>query len=807
MSGSDPFPEGDFQRLFATEAEGRLDTLVDELLELEKGGANPERVASLFREAHTIKGGAAVVGMPHVARVAHALEDLLEEVRRERRGVDTPLIDSVLAGVDAIRSLIPLAVAGEDHELAAFEAEQRLRIAVGGPPVAGEEAAAAPVPTGPDVAVAAALPVAAATLPAEPAVGAPGAPPPTAEGPTGAAASPAPLSAPPEVKQAGPPRGVAARRPATAAPEPPPAPPERPLAPPEPPAAAGASSTAPEPSDDRGDAAQALDPVTGQAPPAGAAVSAHAEPARPAAAEMVQMPVHRIDELVRLIGEASAATLRLGSALLERLERDPSGMTEYRDLVRSLNELQELALRARMVPVMSLAPRLRRAVRDLARETGKEVRFETRGEDAEIDRGVLDRLADPLLHLVRNAVDHGIESPDERRLRGKPMEGMVRLHAMQLGSEVVIAVSDDGRGIDVARVREAAGSTDHTAMEMDDEAALYLIFRSGLSTATRVTGVSGRGVGLDAVRASLNAVRGRIEVRSDPGLGTEFRIAVPITMATLRCLVINSAGQAYAIPLHSVRAVLPPQPSATVGGRAMTMVEGRPVPISSLASVLGTGNGVEGPSVVVAGLTRSHAFRVDDLVDQRDVVVKGLGELIPRLPAVAGAGVQPDGSILLVLEAAGLIERARRMDSGDRSVEAAEGGRRDAPVARRAASILVVDDALTVRELQRSIFENAGYRVSVATNGEEALTLISEERPDLVLTDVQMPRMDGFQLTEAIRGQPALASVPVIILTSRGSDEDRRRGLECGADGYIVKSGFDQSALLSAVEHLLGAER
>jgi two-component system chemotaxis sensor kinase CheA len=546
--------------------------------------------------------------------------------------------------------------------------------------------------------------------------------------------------------------------------------------------------------------------VTGQAIPADA-VPGHAEPARAAASEMVQIPVHRVDDLVRLIGEASAATLRLGSALMQRLERDPSGMTEYRDLVRSLNELQELALHARMVPVMSLAPRLRRAVRDLARETGKEVRFETRGEDAEIDRGVLDRLADPLLHLVRNAVDHGIESPDERRLRGKPIEGIVRLHAMQLGSEVVIAVSDDGRGIDVTKVREAAGRSDSSAKEMDDEAALYLIFRSGLSTVTTVTGVSGRGVGLDAVRASLNAVRGRIEVRSDPGLGTEFRIAVPITMATLRCLVINSAGQAYAIPLHSVRAVLPPQPSATVGGRAMTMVEGRPVPISSLASVLGTGNGVEGPAVVVAGLTRSHAFKVDDLVDQRDVVVKGLGEFIPRLPAVAGAGVQPDGSILLVLEAAGLIERARRMDSGDRSMEAAEGGLREAPVTRRAASILVVDDALTVRELQRSIFENAGYRVTVATNGEEALALISEQRPDLVLTDVQMPRMDGFQLTEAIRGQPALASVPVIMLTSRGSDEDRRRGLECGADGYIVKSGFDQSALLSAVEHLLGAER
>jgi len=748
VSPPDQTSEADFQRLFAAEAEGRLDTLVDQLLELEKGGSNPELVASLFREAHTIKGGAAVVGMPHVARVAHALEDLLEEVRRDRRAVDAPLIDAVLAGVDGIRTLIPLAVAGKDHEQAAFDAEQRLRLAV-----SGASAAEAPAPP------AAAPPAAVAVQPP---------PPPLAENP--------PLRSEPGMA---PP--MAAASPAGASP----------IA-----TAAGfeGGSSPPGPPSEN---AAAADPL-----------AAYGGTGRSSTAETVQMPVHRVDDLVRLIGEASAATLRLGSALLERLGRDPSSLTEYRDLVRSLNELQELALHARMIPVMSLAPRLRRAVRDLARETGKQVRFETRGEDAEIDRGVLDRLADPLLHLVRNAVDHGIEPPDERRLHSKPLEGIIRLHAMQLGSEVVIAVSDDGRGINVSRVREAAGLTDASAIQMDDEAALYLIFRSGLSTATRVTGVSGRGVGLDAVRASLNAVRGRIEVRSDPGAGTEFRIAVPITMATLRCLVVHSAGQTFAIPLHSVRAVLPPQPSTTVGGRAMTMLDGRPVPISSLASVLGTGNGTDGPAVVVAGLTRSHALKVDDLVDQRDVVVKGLGELIPPLPAVAGAGVQPDGSILLVLEAAGLIERARRMESGDRaSIAAAEGPQREQPAPHRAASILVVDDALTVRELQRSIFENAGYRVQVANNGEEALARMSEERPDLVLTDVQMPRMDGFELTESIRKQSAFANVPVIILTSRASDEDRRRGLEAGADGYIVKSGFDQGALLTAVERLLGAER
>lgn len=690
--------EADFVRLFAAEAEGRLDALVDQLLTLEHVGPSPDLLASLFREAHTVKGGAAVVGLGDVARVAHALEDLLEEVRGGRRQVDAALVDAVLSGADAIRSLMPRAVAGEDHAALAAAAEAALRAALRTP---GD----APAGSGP----------------------APG-------------GGPAPAAEPSTVVER----------------------------------ASG------------GDGARFV------------------------GAEMVHMPVHRLDDLVRLIGETAAATLRLGSALVEELRRDPSSVSEYRDLVRSLNELQDVALRARMIPVTLLAPRLRRAVRDVARDTGKRVRLETRGEDAEIDRGVLDRLADPLLHLVRNAVDHGIEAPELRRARGKPEEGTVRLHAMQLGSEVIIAVSDDGHGIDLDRVREMAGRSDPSALEMDDESALYLIFRSGLSTAPQVTGVSGRGVGLDAVRVSLNALRGRVEVRSEPGTGTEFRIAVPITMATLRCLVVTAAGQRYAIPLHSVRAVLGDQPVSSAAGRAMTMYDGRPVPVASLASVLGTGNGSEGPAVVVSGLTRTHALRVDDLIDQRDVVVKGLGELIPRLPAVAGAAVEPDGSVLLVLDATGLIERARRREApaARRQAGVAAGAPPPEPPERGPqATILVVDDALTVRELQRSIFEHAGYRVLVAADGEEALRRMAGERPDLVLTDIEMPVLDGIGLTERIRADAGLASVPVVILTSRGSDESRRRGLEAGADAYIVKSGFDQNALLSAVERLLGSGR
>ena len=341
MSPQESLSEGDFQRLFATEAEGRLDTLVDELLELEKGGANPEVVASLFREAHTIKGGAAVVGMPHVARVAHALEDLLEEVRRERRGVDTALIDAVLAGVDAIRTLIPLAVAGQEHEQVAFEAEQRLRIAVGGPPVGEAPASAGDTPARPTPPAAPAAPAPAPASPAAPVAEA--APARASAGATPPSPAPAP---------AAPPAPPPASTPPPASPSPEPAPaggPERPVgasegvAPPPVPAgppSAAEHGTSVEPAATHGVEERA----TAEARPTADSAAGHGEPARATATEMLQIPVHRIDDLVRLIGEASAATLRLGSALLERLERDPSSLTEYRDLVRSLNELQELAL-------------------------------------------------------------------------------------------------------------------------------------------------------------------------------------------------------------------------------------------------------------------------------------------------------------------------------------------------------------------------------------------------------------------------------------------------------------------------------
>lgn len=684
--------EDEFRALFAQEAEQRLAAMAAELLALEAGTNGPERIASIFREAHTLKGASAVVGLEEVTTVAHAMEDLLHQLREGERLATPDLIDVLLAAVDGLAEMVPSVLAGENRIEAARALEGLLRAA---------EAHEQPNPLAPPVAE-----------------------------PTGTETEP----------------DVAADVDETAGPT------------------------------------KAFSPA-------------------PSGGETVRVPLSRLDEIVRLVGETAAAHLRVGRVLGERLGVDPASIDEVRDLSRVLNDLQERTMRARMVPVATITDSLRRAVRDVARATGKDVAWEARGEDTELDRGVLQQLADPLLHLVRNAVDHGVDSAEERLAAGKPLQATVRLHAMQLGSEVIITITDDGRGIDVERVRAEAGRRGTDVSSMSDEEAVNLIFRSGLSTAEFVSDISGRGVGLDVVRANVEAVRGRIEIRTEPGRGSEFRVVVPITLAVLPCLLVEAGGLRHAIPMHSVALAQERGTEARSEGRRQVWVNGQAVPLSDLAATLGLAAGDEdGPIVVVAGITRRHAFMVDSLVGQRDVVVKGLSRLLPRLEVLAGASVEPDGGILLVLDVAGLIDRARLA----RAPERAPAEERGPALVGGRARLLVVDDALTVRELQRSILQRAGYEVLVASDGQEAMSRLAETSVDLVLTDVEMPRMDGFALTEAIRAHPTRGNVPVLILTSRASDADRQRGLEAGADGYIIKSAFDESALLAAVERLLG---
>jgi two-component system chemotaxis sensor kinase CheA len=668
MSGSEP----EFRQMFAEDAATRLDKMGEQLLELEKNPSQPELLADIFRDAHSLKGGAGMVGLERVATAAHAMEDLLQQLRSRALEATPAVTDTLLAAVDEMRSLIQLAVGGTDQAAEAIVSDGLVK---------------------------------------------------RLQEPAGATQT---KTLPPPGSQVGEP-------------------------------AAASRLSAPE-------------------------------------AATLQIAIQRLDQIDRLVGESAAAHLRVGQLLAEEMHADPETIAEYRELARLLGRLQETTMRARMVPLANVAPNLHRAARDVAKAAGKRVRWEVSGEDTEIDRRVLEQLLDPLLHLVRNAVDHGLEAPAERAAAGKPALGVIRLEGVQKGSEIVVAISDDGHGIDIDRVRRAAERDGIDTNSMPDAQVLDLIFRSGFSTAAKVTEVSGRGIGLDVVRKNLEPIRGRVEVRSEPGRGSVFTIVVPITLTIVQCLVVESSGRHLALPLHSVVSLLPADSQEhPAAGRSMVVHRESALPLFSLAATLGIGPVDVGPIVLLKDGQRQTAFRVDRLVGQRDLVVKGLGRLLPRIDSVAGAGIEPDGTVLVVLDISGLFTRAQD----------AAGTTEPASPAAHQPSVLVVDDALTVRELQRSILERAGYSVRVATDGKEALGMLLREPCDLVLTDLEMPAMDGFALTEAVRKSPALASIPVVILTSHDSDAERKRGLAAGADAYIIKSGFDQQGLLSLVEKLL----
>jgi len=670
--------------LFAQEADVRLAELGRLLLELEQRPDDQELVRSVYRELHTLKGSAAVAGLQEISRVAHGLEELVEDVRAGRRQVTAEMIDTLLRGADWLSEVI-------------------------------------------------------ADSPAEQAT------PSTTNG---------------GLSQPGTPRG------------------SEPIV-----------GTPPEPSEP---------PEQQAARRVGAAPSTRAD----GGGAVIMVPVERLEELTRLVGETASAHLRIGRMLKDRFDVDPGTCTEFNELARSLNNLHDSTMRTQMVPVSTVTDQLHRAVRDLARAQGKDVRWETAGTNTELDRGVLHRLSDSLMHLVRNAIDHGIETPDERQRAGKPGQATLRLHAMQLGSEVIITVTDDGRGIDTGEVEREARRLGIETDGLSDDELVSLTFHPGFSTVRFVSDVSGRGVGLDVVRTQVEAAHGRVDVRSELGVGTEFRIMVPITVAVLRCLLVEAGGQSFALPFHRVLLTQAHDPdnAAYAEGRPVVWVDRHPLPVHRLAAVVGLdeAGGSDGPVVVLADASVRHAFTVDRLLGQRDVVIKALSPLVPHLPAVAGASVEADGSILLVLDPPGLIQRARQSPGARRS-QALDAR----PLAHR-RSILVVDDALIVRELQRGILERAGFDVRVASDGQQAIALLAQEPSDLVVTDIEMPRMDGFELTEAIRSHLTLANVPVLIVSSRSSDADRQRGLDAGADGYIIKSAFDEGSLLMAVNRLLG---
>ena len=626
--------------------------MIDTLLALESGVADADAINSVFRDAHTIKGGAAMVGLETVRDLAHVLEDVLAQARATGE-FPKQLAEPLLRGADALRRHL----AGDD----------------------------APTPGLLD------------------------------------------------------------------------------------------------------DLAACLVNAFGAAPAVAAATTAPPTADRRA----IRVPPEKIDRLLDLVAETVLHGRRLEHVIGDDRAGDDQTVSDELDLGgRLFGELKDAAIRIRMLPLATITAPLPRAVRDIATAEGKDVQLVISGDDTELDRIILESLAEPLVHMVRNAVGHGIETPSEREAAGKPSRATVELSAKQRGGMVEISVSDDGRGVSAALIEEAR----HHGSLAD------ILARPGFSTAAEVTELSGRGVGLDAVKRYVEGFGGTLEVRSEPGNGTSILLVLPLALALLEVLLVERGGNVFGLPLASIEEAITAKNVLTLEGRSALEIRGRSVPLADLAELIGATAPplpAGSPAIVVTAGGRRIAATCDRLLGQDEVILKPLGALLASAAGYLGAAILGDGRVALLLDPTSL---SRASESKPRLAPA--------PAAREQAlapKILVVEDSFTVRELQRSILQAAGYRVEIACDGRDGLERVSADPEiDLVITDLEMPKMNGLELTRAIRARAESASLPIVIVTSLGSDDDRRAGVEAGADAYMVKASFDQHAFLDTVKRLVG---
>jgi chemotaxis protein histidine kinase CheA len=803
-----PTAWGDDPELLATfraEVEERLASLQSGLLDLEQHPSPRQVVAGLFRDAHTVKGSARMLGLEHVLRVAHSMEDLLGGLRDGRLTVRRDLVDLLLVSCDGIARALPGAADELDGAAlqplvdalaAAVDGRDPVRVPPLDPPPAG--AGAAPTPR---------------------------AEPPVVTDPAAVPAQPAPMSFGAPVPAGDRPRDGAAHG-----------------------GVPGATATA----------TVAVAPA---APVATAA--APSTPAEPVARnDSVRVAASKVYELLDVVGEADlgarrleqsttgllqlaadqsrwAATLRQAAARSEvrlpaevelALHRVAGLGEELSSVAQGLREVVEghrggmalvrdNAMGLAMVPVRRMFAALPRIVRDVATATGKDVALVTAGEDVEIDKQVLDGVADALKHLVINAVDHGCEPAEVRRAAGKPETATVTVTARSVGGTVVLEVGDDGAGVDEDAVRRAAVRQGLLPADsaLAGPALLTLLFAPALSTSSRVTETSGRGVGLDVVRDAVEELGGAVEVRSDRGTGTTFVLTLPVTLGVLRCLLARVGDERYAVPVTGVVESLSLRGDASVkgggadvhvlAGRSVVVRHGVSVPLVDLGAALGLQRGpADAPraALVVRHGTTQVAWAVDRLEGESELVVKDLGSFLGRVPLVTGATIDGSGDVVCLLDLRELGERALgAAPLGAVSTPHATPRAVAGPVTRK-ARVLVVEDSVGVRELERVILEGAGYQVETAVDGVDGASRLREDPADLVVSDVEMPGMDGFELTRTIRRTKGWENVPVVIMTSRGEDHARQSGLEAGCSAYLLKNEFDQDELVQTVRRLVG---
>lgn len=763
--------------LFKAESDEHLSRLDELLLQLEGEPENRDKLEEVFREAHSLKGSARMVGERGIEAVAHRFEDALGEARRGD-GPPSPRLFARLAGhVEAVRKLVLAAATGQpaDVDLPALLADLN-----GGRSVVRKR------PAGGAVRTATPSSDRAAARPGETALAATAAPPVPA----------GPVEPPPAVSE--PSRGSA---PAAQTP------------------GFRISTIRVDP--------ERLD-----------ALLTHSSELTSTRLR-IQQRVLQLEELLSFWEDWSrdvAKASETGGSVSRRLRRAARRVTEE-ERVRRIGELlgrvktavDEDAARLslvsgeldrgihslRLLPlsgVFSLFPRM---VRDLSQQQEKEIELIVEGGDTAVDKRILEEIKDPLMHVIRNALDHGLETPLERERCGKPRRGTIRLKGYQSGGTVVIEVSDDGRGLDLDKIRAAAvkrrirSAEEVASMSPADVEAL--IFASGFSTSAIVTDLSGRGVGMDVVRRNVENLKGGIDVSSRPGQGCTFTVRLPVTLATASVLVVKAGGLPFALPVEAVAGtrLVPRDAVFSMEGRETIDVDQAPLPVADLERLLelraappdaargGNGAGRQRradtrPCVIVeAGRERIGVF-VDALAQVQDVVLKPLCAPLERVRNVSGTTILGTGDVCTVLNPQDLVKSAAR-------VALTPVARTPAPAKARTRVVLLAEDSITTRTQEKRILESAGYEVVTAVDGLDALHKLSTRSFDALVTDIQMPNLDGLALTERIRRDQQYRELPIILVTSLASDEDRKRGVEMGANAYLTKPAFDQRVLLETL--------
>ncbi len=519
--------------------------------------------------------------------------------------------------------------------------------------------------------------------------------------------------------------------------------------------------------------------------------------------QTIRVDVKRLDDLMNLIGElvlSKNRLLKIYDDVEERYEGEQF-LEELNQVVSSVSlvttDLQIAVMKTRMLPIGKVFNKFPRMVRDLSRELHKEIDLIISGEETELDKSIVEEIGDPLVHIIRNSCDHGIELPQERVAKGKPPKGTVQLKAYNEGNHIIIEIIDDGKGLDTDMLKMKAVEkgiiSEKDADQMSDKEAFMLIFKPGFSTASQVTNVSGRGVGMDVVRSNIEKLNGIIEIDSEIDKGTTLKLKIPLTLAIIQSLLVSVQEEYYAIPLASVLETvrITPDEIQSVEGRSVLRLRNEVLSLVHLADLFDVErvfNMGEHAYVVIIGIAETKiGLIVDSLVGQEEVVIKSLGEYLKGIEGIAGATIRGDGRVTLIVDVGALMDMAKSVKSSMQNLE--DSMRKTEKTSPADYNILIIDDSKTDRAIMKKALEPLGVSVTEASNGIEALNLMKDSSRsfDAALVDIEMPRMDGYTLASEIRKFNKFKMVPLIAVTSRTSRSDRMRGVEVGMTEYITK--------------------